>query len=98
MALTTRQQQSEFAHALGLLIIYAYRLGFEITLGDTTARDGHREGSFHYVRLAIDLNLFREGTYLRETEDYTPLGEFWEYLGGTWGGRWDDGNHFSWGE
>jgi len=49
-------------------------------------------------RLAIDLNLFKDGEYLTDTEDHRFLGEFWESLGGTWGGRWDDGNHYSWGE
>jgi hypothetical protein len=93
-----QKQQSEFAHALGLLIIYAYYTGYELTLGDAFARDGHRAGSFHYMRLAIDLNLFWKGTYLTETADYEVLGEYWESLGGTWGGRFDDGNHFSWGE
>ncbi len=51
-------------------------------------------------RLAIDLNLFRDGRYLETTEDHAPLGLFWESLGGTWGGRFrdPDGNHYSLGE
>ena len=81
-----------------LLILYAYELGFEVTIEDVTARDGHRRGSFHYKKLAIDLNLFRNGVYLKSTESHRPLGEFWESIGGTWGGRWDDGNHYSLGE
>jgi hypothetical protein len=63
-----------------------------------TGRVVSTTGSFHYMRLAIDLNLFWKGTYLTETADYEVLGEYWESLGGTWGGRFDDGNHFSWGE
>ncbi len=92
--------------ALGLLILYAKFKGYELTGGDLLARDGHKQGSFHYMRLAIDLNLFKDGKYLRNTEDHEPLGVFWESLGGTWGGRFDfdndgegdDGNHYSWGE
>jgi len=83
---------------VSLLILYAYQLGYEVTFGDAWARDGHRDGSFHYKRLAIDLNLFKDGRYLRSTESHRPLGEFWESIGGTWGGRWDDGNHYSLGE
>ena len=83
---------------VALLLIRAYQLGYEVTFGDTWAREGHRKGSFHYKRLAIDLNLFKNGVYLRSTESHKPLGEFWESIGGSWGGRWDDGNHYSLGE
>ena len=58
----------------------------------------HKKGSFHYKRLAIDLNAFKDGDYLTTTEAHHPLGEYWESLGGTWGGRWNDGNHYSLGE
>ena len=96
--MSLRKKQSEFAKAVGLLIAYAYHQGYELTLGDAWAVRGHIENSFHYKRLAIDLNLFKDGEYLRETEDHRPLGEFWESIGGSWGGRFRDGNHYSWGE
>jgi len=96
--MSLRQQQSIFAKKIALLILFAYEQGYEITLGDAWARDGHKDGSFHYKRLAIDLNLFKDGNYLTETSDHEPLGLFWETLGGTWGGRFDDGNHYSYGE
>jgi len=64
------------------------------------------KNSLHRVRLAGDLNLFdRWGVYLTKTEDYRELGEYWEGLSYTttenervectWGGRFNDGNHFS---
>lgn len=55
---------------------------------------GHKKRSKHYDRLAIDLNLFKDGKWLRKTEDHRPLGAFWVSLGGTWGGDWGDGNHY----
>ena len=96
--MTLRQKQSKFARMVALLIQYAYELGYEITFGDAWAHDGHIEGSFHYNRLAIDLNLFKNGHYLSSTESHRLLGEFWESIGGSWGGRWNDGNHYSLGE
>jgi hypothetical protein len=51
--------------------------------------------SAHKQRLAIDLNLFRDGKFLSLTEDHAPLGKFWQSLGGTWGGEFNDGNHYS---
>ena len=62
-----RKKQSEFVRAVALLIFYAHQQGYEITFGDAWARDGHKKNSFHYKRLAIDLNLFRDDKYLDET-------------------------------
>ncbi len=94
---TLRQKQSRFVRMVGLLIDYAYLQGFELTFGDAYALTGHKENSLHGKRLAIDLNLFRNGKYLTTTEAHLPLGEFWERIGGTWGGRFStpDGNHYS---
>lgn len=96
--MTLRQKQSKFANMLSLLIQFAYTMGYEITFGDVWATIKHKENSFHYKRLAADLNLFRNGDYLSSTEDHEPLGLFWESIGGSWGGRWEDGNHYSYGE
>lgn len=54
--------------------------------------------SLHCQRLAVDFNLFINGEYQTRTEAYRELGEYWESLGGAWGGRFKnrpDGNHFS---
>ena len=73
-------------------------MGFDITLGDAY-RDPRcpygRPKSLHKKRLAIDLNLFKDGVYLTSTDDHLPLGEYWESIGGSWGGRFNDGNHYS---
>lgn len=90
-----REKQSKFVRMVALLIQYAYEKGYEITFGDAAAMSGHKNNSCHYIRLAIDLNLFKDGKYLSLTEDHRPLGEFWESLGGSWGGRFNDGNHYS---
>ncbi len=107
--MTLRQQQSRFASKVADLIIQAEAMGFEVTLGDAY-RDPRVHGafgekkaygaakSFHKQRLAIDLNLFKDGKFLQGTDAHRPLGEWWESQGGTWGGRFNDGNHYSWGE
>jgi hypothetical protein len=102
------QKQVFFATELvPRLLVKAKEFGFVYTLGDAF-RDprvhgeigvkmgyGHRN-SAHKNKLAIDLNLFLpNGTYLGKTEDHKQLGEWWESIGGTWGGRFDDGNHYS---
>jgi hypothetical protein len=96
--MSLRERQSKFALMVAKLIIWAFDNGYEITLGDAYAKVGHIAGSFHYQRLAIDLNLFKDGDYLTSTKDHKPLGIYWESIGGSWGGRWQDGNHYSLGE
>ena len=90
-----REKQSRFVKMVAELIRYAYGDGYELTFGDAYARSGHKPNSLHYDRLAVDLNLFRDGVFLFRSEDHKPLGEFWESIGGSWGGRFGDGNHYS---
>ena len=98
--MTLRQKQSKFAHMVSTLIAYIYECGYEVTFGDAARMDnrGHCTNSLHYKRLAIDLNLFRNGRYMNKSEDHKPFGLFWESMGGSWGGRFKDGNHYSLGE
>jgi hypothetical protein len=96
--MSIRKKQSIFAHRVALLILHADALGYEVTLGHAMRCQDCPVGipnSNHKIRLAIDLNLFRDGEYLTKTEDYAPLGEYWKSIGGSWGGDFDDGNHFS---
>lgn len=103
---TLGKKQRRFAFMVARLILQAQALGYEVTLGDAYrdprvfgpmgARQGYGESrSAHKQRLAIDLNLFRDGKFLQTTEAHRPLGEWWEQQGGTWGGRFQDGNHYS---
>jgi hypothetical protein len=101
-----RQKQSRFASMIPSLINKAISLGYEVTLGDAY-RDprvfgqlGESKGygnanSGHKNRLAIDLNLFKDGIFMAATESHRELGEWWESQGGSWGGRFNDGNHYS---
>jgi len=68
------------------------------TGGDLWAKTGHKQNSNHYNRLAIDLNLFtKEGSYITDSLAHKPFGEYWESLHPLcrWGGRFNDGNHYS---
>lgn len=92
------EKQQKFTQMVARLIIYAESLGYGLTFGDAYATTGHKENSFHYSRLAVDFNLFKDGEYLTKTSDHKPIGLYWESIGGTWGGRFNDGNHYSLGE
>jgi hypothetical protein len=104
---TLRQKQSLFAILTARLIQYATGMGYEITFGEAyrSPEEAARLAalgkgiatSLHTSRLAIDLNLFRNGVYLSSTEAHRPLGEWWEQQHPLcrWGGRFKDGNHYS---
>lgn len=93
--MTLRQKQSKFCRMVAELIIWAFDQGYELTFGQTW-RPNTTFG-LHPKRLAVDLNLFIDGKYQTSTEAHRPLGEKWESMGGTWGGRFKkkDGNHYS---
>lgn len=104
--MTLGQTQRKFTLMIAQLINHAYERGYELTFGDAF-RDPSVHGaqgfkasysagkSAHKWRLAVDFNLFKDGDFLTRTEDHKELGEFWESIGGTWGGRFNDGNHYS---
>ena len=81
------------------LVDYIFVRGYTCTLGDCYRDErvtyGH-PNSMHRKRLAIDLNLFKDGKYLSDSEDHRQFGEYWESLSpkNTWGGK-EDGNHYS---
>src|SRR3990172_5977171 len=104
--MTLGEKQRLFTSMIAKLIIWAYEHGYELTFGDAY-RDPRLHGamgapggygavsSCHKIRLAVDFNLFKDGAFLQATEDHRPLGEYWESIGGSWGGRFNDGNHYS---
>jgi len=80
---------------VAFLILEAERRGYSVTFGDAWASAGHMAGSNHYRRLAIDLNLFKDGRYITDDEGHKELHEWWvdkcggaEMIAG-------DANHYS---
>lgn len=108
--MTLREKQSLFALKVGHLLSHVGDMGFAATLGEAyrspeeaarLAKAGKGIAkSLHTLRLAIDINLFRDGRYLTRSEDYAIVGSWWEAqsfdgVEFCWGGRFKDGNHFS---
>jgi hypothetical protein len=95
---TLSEKQKKFVRMIARLIYWAYDHGYELTFGDAFRDERCAYGqpfSLHRKRLAVDFNLFKDGKYLTSSEDHKELGEFWESIGGSWGGRFNDGNHYS---
>lgn len=103
------QAQWDFTLAQARLTIWAFEQGYLLSKGDAYRDDRCPYGSKssrHHQRLAQDFNLFiitgetPEGDftykYCENTEDHEAIGEEWERMGGIWGGRFNDGNHYEW--
>ncbi len=106
---TLGQRQRRFLPLLAKLIDFAYSQGYQLSAGEAyrtpeqAALDAqHGTGianSLHILRLAIDLQLFKDGVYLTDSLAYKPLGDFWKTLDPdcAWGGDFKsvDADHFS---
>jgi hypothetical protein len=111
MALSLADKQKVFSTLVARLILHTVgTAGVSVTLGEAWrtkeqaelyAKEGNGiVNSLHCLRLAIDLNLFRDGKLLVTTDDYRSMGEFWESLSTadyscSWGGRFGDADHFA---
>jgi hypothetical protein len=115
MSETLRQKQSRFARSVPLLLQYMTALGYEYTLGEAwrtqaqananAASGAGISNSLHIDRLAIDINLFKDGEFLTDGVDHARPGAFWKSLASdhAWGGDFKDArgnpkpdpNHYS---
>ena len=90
-------KQRRVTYMVAQLILTAYDMGYELTFGDAY-RDprttyGHKD-SLHRKRLAIDLNIFKDGKYLTDGTGHKELHDYWDTVGGA--KRIDgDLNHYS---
>lgn len=102
--------QEEFAQSTARLIQKAAELGYGVTFGDAyrspqqaqanAASGSGISNSLHIDRLAIDLNLFKDGVYIQDDTGHRELGAWWKTLGPRyrWGGDFStrkDFNHYS---
>ena len=91
--MTLGQKQRIFVRNIAKLIEWAYENGYELTFGDAY-RDprlhgvlGEKRGyghakSCHKIRLAVDLNLFKDGAFISDGAAHAPLHDYWDTLGG----------------
>lgn len=98
--MTLKEARIKFSHLFAEKLLPKVReLDFEYAFDEVTNHQGkgHMKDSLHYSGCAGDLLLYDAKGYVTDTKTYQPLGEYWESLDPNckWGGRWGDGNHFS---
>ena len=83
--MTLREKQSKFAQMVARLLITAAARGYDVTFGDAY-RDPRcpygSKNSLHKKRLAIDLNLFKNGKWLTDGSGHDELHDLWDKWGG----------------
>lgn len=106
--MTLLQNQFQFTTHVGLLLQKFELLGYQVSLGEVyrTAEQQHiyfqqglskTNNSMHLKRLAIDLNIFKDGKLVKNPKELLFIGQWWNGLdninrcGIIWG--WDIG-HF----
>lgn len=95
--MTLGEKQELFSILIAEHIVWLYSQGFKVRCGDFWAHDRHKEDSNHYLKLAADLNLFKDGKFLTKTEDHRESGLKWETRHELCrsGIHFNDGNHYS---
>lgn len=92
--------QRKFTLLTGKLIIYAYEQGYELTFGEgyVANKTGHKPDSNHYIKLAQDLNAFKNKVWLDKGAEmekaHNLLHDYWDSLGGAPRIK-NDLNHYS---
>jgi hypothetical protein len=97
-------RQETFAVNVAKLILFINANGYQVTLGETIRSKAEAEvyakkgigirDSNHIYRLAIDLNLFKDGKYLKTSKDYKFAGVYWQSLNKHNEHHCSDSNHF----
>jgi len=108
--MTLIEKQKAFPLLLATFYTRLSALGYEFTLGDSYRDPALAryyadlgigiKNSNHCLRLAQDINLFKNGVFLVNDRDYKEAGLLWESLSTSnitcsWGGHFGDGDHFS---
>lgn len=100
-------RQQDFFRMTAIFFPWLITSGYEVTYGEVQRSKAQAamnaaagtgiSNSLHLISLAVDLNLFKDGKFLTTKEEYQHAGEYWEDLGGSWGGRFKnvDADHFS---
>lgn len=106
------RKQLLFGELLTRLLVWLHANGYQVTIDEgfrppetaaLYAKQGRgSKNSLHTLKLAQDINLFKQGVLLDKMEQYRQAGEFWKGLNPEcrWGGDFTgttggDARHFS---
>lgn len=94
------QEQENFSKDVAKLFTYLYENGYNIRIGEAERTQAQQEiylktgksktaNSMHLKRCAIDLHIFKNGSWLQSKQELQSIGDYWESLNAQnrWGGN-----------
>jgi peptidoglycan L-alanyl-D-glutamate endopeptidase CwlK len=86
--MTLSDKQRKFSWYLAKLVAWSYNEGYQITFGEVYrtqeqqelyVKEGKSEtmNSMHLLRLAADLNLWKDSVLITDVNEYKKLGDYW---------------------
>ena len=100
MGRSLKEKRIIFTKNVAELILYAKSIGYDVAGAYLKRCENCKVGkkkSEHKNCLAIDLDLYINGVYQTSTDSHAKLGAWWKARGGIWGGDFNDGNHYEYG-
>ena len=96
-----RQEQSLFAKDTYRLFGFIFENGYDITFGEVLRTEEQQaiylktgrsktSNSMHLKKLAIDINIFKDGKLIEDNKELKIFGDYWQSLNelNRWGGSW----------
>lgn len=102
-------RQKLFAKYFGQFLVWLNQNGYEVTINEVLRSQAQAQlnaasgagisNTLHLLKLAGDLNIFRNGKFLTTVEELRPVGEQWKSynIDCCWGGDFHkpDADHYS---
>lgn len=83
--MTLGQKQEKFSNMIMLLLIHIHALGYQVRGGHWYRCENCYTGaknSAHKLKLAFDVNLFKNGEYLTSGKEHEIIHDYWDSIGG----------------
>jgi hypothetical protein len=75
-------EQERFGYMLGKLLVWANEQGYLTRIGDVFAKTGHKENSNHYLKLAADILVYKQGAKEQNMDAHKAMHNYWDSIGG----------------
>ena len=98
--MTLGQEQESFSKDVAKLFNYLHENGYNIRIGEAERTPAQQEiylktgksktaNAMHLKRCAIDLHIFKNGSWLQNKQELQSIGDYWESLNAQnrWGGN-----------
>jgi hypothetical protein len=82
--MTLGQTQEAFIVSIAKLIIWGDSQGYKMRMGEgfNASGTGHKPNSNHYIKLAMDIFIYKDGENEQDMEAHKRMHDAWDTMGG----------------